>query len=230
RSSEAHYRSTYLADELLKRMKFVADNAHDSNDSIRQLAQKNLRMVQESLRHEPYMSGLTELDPSVEWKLTSLTPSANSQFETYLRGYKKYYSDIYNQAVAAREAWISSREAEPGSGYDVTRAKNLYYSESLADLLMNVTEKSRIIEHDGKLVQQIDPIFRDPQPDHIFAYRAHLFAPSKNMIGGTLSTYVFNVIVIWVMTLALYVALYAEVLRSVVSSIAFLARPSRRRK
>ena len=79
---------------------------------------------------------------------------------------------------------------------------------------MNVAEKDRIIEYNGELIQQINPIFNEPKnPLHFFDYRAQFFAPTKYFAGTYLSTYTFNLIVIWFMTILLYVTLYFEALR-----------------
>lgn len=210
-SSQAHFRSVYLADELMRRAKFVSDNRASTNDSVRELLDRELATIRHSLRNEPFRDGLAGIDPAVEWKLASFAPSADSQLEAYLQGYKKHYQDIYNKAVFAREAWIARMEET--AGYDVTEAKFRYYNESLADLLTNVAEERRILEHEGTLIQQIDPVFQDPEPEHILDYRAHFFAPTKHLLGVRMGTYGFNTLVIWFMTLMLYIALYYQLLR-----------------
>ncbi len=207
RSSQAHFRSVYLADELLRRAKFVSENREAKNDSMRQVADRQLALIRHSLRNEPYR----DIDLAGDRSLAGATPATHSQLETYLQGYKTHYQDIYNKAVAARESWISRMEQT--SAYDVTEVKAGHYNESLADLLTNVVEERRIIEHDGALMQQIDPVFQDPEPEHILDYRAHFFSPTKHMMGVWMGTYGFNMLVIWFMTLILYIALYFQVLR-----------------
>ncbi len=49
-------------------------------------------------------------------------------------------------------------------------------------------------------------------------YRAHFFAPQKNLFGATVSTFLFNNVVIWFMTVLLYVTLYFELLRKLINS------------
>jgi ABC-type multidrug transport system ATPase subunit len=222
RASEANFKNVYLAEELMKRFKFVADYRDSDNDAVNH----HLRVIRESLRHEPYRVGLTEIDPNVEWKLASFSPSAKGEMEEYLKGYKKHYQDIYNASIAAREAWLSKMENNPD--FSITEAKNRYYNESLADLLMNVSEEKRIVEHDGRLIQQIDPVFQDPRPRHIFDYRAHFFAPSKNLLGAMVSTYWFNTMVIWVMTAIFYLALYAKIPMKSVEVLTYFSRRNRR--
>jgi hypothetical protein len=88
----------------------------------------------------------------------------------------------------------------------------------LSDLVKNVSEKDRIIEFDGQLIQQINPIFLDPEPKHFLDYRTHFFAPEKQLFGMSFSTYGFDLIVIWLMSIVLYITLYFELLRKLVNA------------
>ena len=59
----------------------------------------------------------------------------------------------------------------------------------------------------------------DPKPKGVFDYRTHFFAPGKYLFGQRISTFAFNLMVIWLMTLILYVTLYFELLRKLMESI-----------
>jgi ABC transport system ATP-binding/permease protein len=216
--SQSDFRSSFLVDELNKRRKTIAENLAEKNDSVRQLMQKNLTIIQTTVQNDFYKKGLEGIDFTTPWPLEKYTPAFDKKLEDYFTAYKKFYQDIYNKAVAAREKMIVAKESEKGSSYNLNHYKNHYYSESLADLVTNVSEKNRIIEYNGQLVQQINPIFLDPQPSSVLDYRAHFFAPKKNLFGAVVSTFWFNVLVIWIMTLFLYITLYFELLRRLVDS------------
>src|SRR5690606_39376349 len=109
-------------------------------------------------------------------------------------------------------------ENQAKGGYSINEAKNRYYNESLADLVRNVNTKERILEHDGELLQQINPVFVDPKPRNAFDYRAHFFAPQKYLFGIPMSTFGFNLLVIWIMTVLLYMTLYFEWLRKFINA------------
>jgi hypothetical protein len=109
-------------------------------------------------------------------------------------------------------------KSQQSGGYDLNTAKDRFYNESLADLVKNVSVKDRIIEFDGRLYQQINPIFLDPKPANALDYRTHFFAPQKNLLGRMVSTFWFNALVVWLMTLILYVTLYLEALRRLINS------------
>src|SRR5690606_27382813 len=146
-----------------------------------------------------------------------VSPAFNEKLEKFLIDYKAYYQQAYNRAVAQRESLIFTLESKPGESYNLNDIKNRYYNESLADLVKNISEKNRIIEFNGELIQQINPVFIDPKPKHILDYRAHFFAPEKYLFGQYIGTFGFNLMVIWIMTLLLYVTLYFEWLRKFIS-------------
>ena len=124
---------------------------------------------------------------------------------------------MYNKAVAAREKLIFDLENEKGSEYKVYDYKNKYYNESLADLVKNVSVKTRILEHQGELIQQINPVFAEPKPKGPLDYRTQFFAPAKYFLGLRFETYLFNILVIWFSSVIFYITLYFELLRKFVN-------------
>jgi ABC-type multidrug transport system ATPase subunit len=216
--SQADFRASYMADELDKRRKYITDNIGEKGDSIRALMQKHLSIIQRTIQNDFYKRGLETAELNTPWTLEKFTPEFSAKLDTFLQAYRKFYQDIYNKAVAARDRLILARETSKGSTYNLNDEKNHYYNESLADLVKNVSEKNRLIEYDGQLVQQVNPIYLDAQPSGPLDYRAHFFAPKKNLFGAMVSTYWFNVLVIWIMSLFLYVTLYFEVVRRFVNS------------
>ncbi|MEX1240370.1 MAG: ATP-binding cassette domain-containing protein [Cyclobacteriaceae bacterium] len=225
--AHANFRSAFLADELEKRRKFIEDHLHEKEDSIVWVMEKNLRMIRETIQQERHTKGLPDMNEHREWALAGFSGDLNVKIERWLAGYKKFYQNIYNEAVDAREQFFAGEGPEY---YDVTRVKNRFYNESLADLLTNSSEKNRIIEYNGQLVQQVNPVFLDPEPAHVLDYRAHFFAPQKNLLGTMVSTYWFNVLVLWIMTLFLYGTLYVELLKKIVVSLSSGGRTSRNGK
>jgi hypothetical protein len=211
--SQSDFRASYLFEELNRKRKFIADNINEKGDSIRQILQKDLNIIRETIKDDHYQKGLEGINPNVEWNVSNYTPAVDKKLEDYLMGYRKYYQRAYNSAVSAREKLISDKENEKGSNYNLNEFKNKYHNESLADLVQNISEKNRLIEYDGQLIQQLNPIFMDPKPSNILDYRAQFFAPYKYLLGMPVSTYGFNVLVIWLMAAFFYLTLYFEWLR-----------------
>jgi hypothetical protein len=215
--SQADFQASFLVNELERKRKYILDHKDDKSDSIQQIVKKDLLIIQQSIQNGFFKKGL-EQELNTEWTAQKFTPAFATKLEEFLSGYRKFYQDAYNRVVATREADMAKVESAKSNPYSLNELKNRYYNESLADLVKNVSEKDRIIEYEGKLYQQINPIFVDPRPAGPLDYRAHFFAPQKNLLGSMVSTFLFNNIVIWVMTVLLYVTLYFEWLRKLISS------------
>ncbi len=215
--SQTDFRASFLVDELNKKRKFIADNINEKNDSIQAILLKDLRIIQTTLQNDFYKKGL-EKELSTPWTLAMFTPAFDTKLEGFLADYKKFFLSNFNLAVKARESLIYKMENEAGKNYNLNVYKNKYYNESLSDLVQNISEKNRILEYNGQLFQQINPIFLSPNPSGLWDYRAHFFAPEKNLFGTMVSTYLFNMLVIWIMTIILYITLYFELMRKLINS------------
>lgn len=215
--TQADFKSSYLVDEMEKKRKFIQENIGEKSDSLQQVIQKELTVIYHTLSKDYYKKGL-EQELSKPWTAAGFTPEFNKKLEEFFAAYRKFYQDAYNKAVIAKEAEMARLENEKDTDYSLNLFKDRYYNESLADLVTNIDEKERILEFDGKLIQQINPVFIEPIPDSALDYRAQFFSPKKNLFGTLISTFWFNLIVIWVMTLVLYITLYGELLRKLIES------------
>jgi hypothetical protein len=81
-------------------------------------------------------------------------------------------------------------------------------------LVKNKDEMNKIIEFDHQLVQKSDPIYRDAK-----SFRAHFFAPKKQLFGYSLDTFWINIIVIFGMAFILFITLYLNILKSIIDWI-----------
>jgi ABC-type multidrug transport system ATPase subunit len=215
--SQADYKSSFFADKLTEKRKFISENIGTKNDSIKQLIAGDLELIRTSIKDDYYKKGLEKLKTENPWTIQTYTPAFSSDLEDYLEAYKQFYQSMYNKAVAAREKLIFDLENQKGSDYKVYDYKNKYYNESLADLVKNVSVKTRILEHQGELIQQINPVFAEPKPKGPLDYRTQFFAPAKYFLELRFDTYLFNIMVIWFSSLIFYITLYFELLRKFVN-------------
>jgi len=84
----------------------------------------------------------------------------------------------------------------------------------LADILLNKNVLPKIVENDQKLIRKYEPVYMEPASR---IGRAHLYAPVKQIGGITFDTLWFNVIFIWFTSFILYLTLYYDLLRKVIS-------------
>lgn len=139
-----------------------------------------------------------------------LSPSLLNEVKNHLEHLRLYYVRLYNKASYKKDSLISSKQTSEEERGAFLKMKRNYYNETLAEFVRNSSEVERIIEYEDKLIQKIDPIYQVPQEHFI---RAHFYAPVKNVFGFYLSTFWVNIVVIWLTTILLYVALYYRLLK-----------------
>jgi ABC transport system ATP-binding/permease protein len=209
--SKADFKSAYLVKELERKRKFVYENYQTESDSVKKLVEKDFHILRHQLENEPFQTGLEDIDLAPALTTSGYNDAINQKLEKYLEAMQMHYQEMFNKLVAKKEEMIFLAENDPNSGYHLNTYKNKYFNQSLSDLVTNATEKDRILEYKGTLLQQIDPVYNDPgTPAHALDYRAHFFAPQKHFLGITFDTYYFNIIVIWLMSVLLYLTLYYE--------------------
>jgi len=74
-----------------------------------------------------------------------MSPELEEQLFAYLNKADDYYKDKFNRAVVGKEKVIQILESSEDFDYDLNAYKNLYFNESLSDLVRNINVKDRII-------------------------------------------------------------------------------------
>ena len=95
--------------------------------------------------------------------------------------------------------------------------KDMYHNESVEEHVRKVFEKHKMVEYRYHMIQQIDPIYKDPFPRHFLSFRSHFFAPRKYFAGRYIDTFWFNMGFIWFLTVVFYFTLYYEVIARISS-------------
>jgi ABC transport system ATP-binding/permease protein len=136
--------------------------------------------------------------------------SLNSVFRAKSRNVTALQNTLYQQ--------ISSKMGE--EAFVKLREKN--YNENLADIVTNRTAKSKIYDAGDRFIQKADPVFMHPGSR---IGRAQFFAPFKQIGNLKIGTLLFNVIVIWIMVISLFVTLYYNVLKRLIAFLESLKLP-----
>jgi hypothetical protein len=198
--------------ERLERSRF---HAKDKNDSVQAILAKDLKIIRETINAETNKQGLS-LDVNTALTIHAFDDKAAEKIGLYLETLKQSYIGQFNDADNKKERLIEFKSKDPE--YNLTTYKNLYFNESLADFMKNASTKNRIIEYEGKLIQQIDPIYTDPgNINGNLDYRAHFLAPTKHIGGMYMSTYAFNMMIVWLLTGLLYITLYFEAFKGILA-------------
>lgn len=220
---QADFKSSYWIKELKSRVNYAVNNIESPDEQRLNKAHKNLALIKLELIKDAGSSLIKDLDLNAALDPTKFNAQIGNTILTYLDDLFKRYLDQYNLAVQKKEKLIYGYENT--FHYDLSKMKDDYFNESLADLVRNLTVKNRVIEFDGKLLQIIDPIFNLPKnPTHLLDYRTHFFAPKKHFLGAYVDTFWFNISVIWIMTILLYIALYLELIKKLIGVLEDLGK------
>lgn len=130
---------------------------------------------------------------------------------------KQYYTNRANTANHRKAERITELTAAMGGQKEFESYADSYQNDAVGILVKNQDEALRIIETRGQLIQKIYPIYKDPAPDHFIDFDAQFYLPFKHFMNAAIDTWYFNLIVIWLMTVLLYVTLYYDLFRRIIA-------------
>jgi hypothetical protein len=212
--SQSDYKKVYWLPELAERLDRVRAEVQSTGTvsmSANDLLLISNEISKESLTNKdvPPFAGIDELQPL---KFTSSTADLVSNYLTIL---DKYYGEKFQKISRQKENYFNFYLDRDPDAYNQLRDR--YDNEGVSDIVRKVYEKNKILEYDHQLVQHYDPIYYDPFVGSIFTLRTHFFSPVKPFLGKLYDTYWYNMIVIWLLTLFLYLALYFEWLKKLIN-------------
>jgi ABC-type multidrug transport system ATPase subunit len=147
--------------------------------------------------------------------IAAYTPQYEQQLRQSLLALRQAMSARADTVSRERNNRVLALEQQLGGPQQLVAFKRKYYNNTVAEVVLNQNDFEKIrISNDGHLMQLKDPIFREPSSRF---GRAHLYAPYK-MLGSTkIKTIWFNIGVMWMGSALLYVMLYFDWLRIIVT-------------
>jgi ABC transport system ATP-binding/permease protein len=223
--ANADYKKLYHIPELETKLQFCLHNYRSADPEVKAKVRFNLDLVKQEIRDEVELVGVQETQWLVDLttnRFDSVTYRSAIEFLTTLR---RVYINRYNKTEAEREKKIISMTDTPEKERAFKEFKERYHNESIADFVKNLNESHKIIEKDGKLVQKVYPVYKDPDPDHIIDFDAQFYMPAKHFLNRNIDTLFFNTGVIWSMTIVMAIALYFDALRKIIDGAGNLSNP-----
>ncbi len=80
-------------------------------------------------------------------------------------------------------------------------------------------ERKKILFYKNSIVQNINPVYLDPVKRGFLGFRTHFYAPCKYIFGIKVDTFTFNICLVLLSTIVLYLTLYYELLARLVMFI-----------
>ena len=212
--SQSHYRAAFIIPRLQsysEECSRMYDNEMFDNTRF----QRGIRIVRNELLALEEQGDI----PPFEFTKMLNPKDFNEEIADELTGYLIFARiTSTNQGNTARQQKDSVyTELVDSLGADaVYRLRQQNHNNALADWVLNTTEVNKYLETDDRIIQKLDPIYT--MPNHSWG-RAHFYAPMKKFNNQYVDTIWFNLAVIWMASLALFVTLQMNLLGQFISYI-----------
>jgi hypothetical protein len=134
--------------------------------------------------------------------------------ENVLVKVKDLFNRKYQQWSRRRNAEMENLIREYGTSEAVLAFKENYHNQALSDIMLNKNNVEQFVFSESGIVRKRHPGYMEPEGEW---GRAHFYAPAKKVGFFTLSTPIFNMLIVWLGVALLYVTLYMDLLRRLIS-------------
>lgn len=223
--ADADYKKIYLIPALETRLDFVNLNIKSQDASIQREVINDLALLKHELTEEIDFVGKKDFAHLNDFTIDRYDSSVYEEAAYFLGALKKFYVNRYNKADEEKDKKINELTNTPEKEKAFEEYRNHYQNEAITELVKNTVEQNRIIEKNGKLIQKIFPIYKDPDPEHLVDFDAQFYMPAKHFLNQNIDTFYFNLGVIWSMTFLLAITLYFDILRKIVDGLGNISNP-----
>jgi len=212
--SQSSFYCHFLIPELKNQLHYIY-TYKDEGDKEKQV-QKKLKILRDEIISVHDKTGI-EFPLINKLNINSLSDSVYADINQWLFKAKTTFNKKYRKTYSIKDEIFRSLMDSLGK-QELIAMKKQYFNESLANLMLNSNDMNRIAETPEGLVQYMDPVYRKPDSK---IGRAHFYASEKIVGNYSIKTFWFNILVIWLFTLVLYIALLNNWLKR---AIEFLER------
>ncbi|MFC2090547.1 ATP-binding cassette domain-containing protein, partial [Bacteroidota bacterium] len=209
--SRTNFKSAYYIPELEERLSTLRSEYRNTQVITENL--NALDVLKNEILREQDTLGSSYFTVS-DFKAENYSPQFDSAVSVFLSELNTHYLDLFTLANKIKQKRLNTIMSDRRDMY--YQMLNKYHNESVSDNVKKIYEKNKIIESDGRLYQQADPIFQLPE-----TMRSHFYAPRKYVFGNYIDTYLYNILFIWFLTIILYILLYFDLLHSLLNARIF---------
>ncbi|MCQ2974807.1 MAG: ATP-binding cassette domain-containing protein [Bacteroidales bacterium] len=134
----------------------------------------------------------------------------------FLDKVKSECEDNQYNANIMRDKIFAEMVEKYGGREKIYELQEKYHNKKLEEYVLNKNELEKVLESDGRLVQQKDPAYQIPRFRN---GRAHFYAPVKRVGNLEIDTFVFNIMIMWIINIFFYITLRGEVLKKILNYV-----------
>ena len=209
------YKKDYWLIDLMKKIDFCENSC--KNGTQKQEVIAALKMIKNEINKELTLLGKENLsfDGLSNLKIETFTPLVAKDIRDLLATLKVHYINNYKRYSDAKDKKVAKLNKDSLSQVNYLQIKDDYENESMIDLVTNRNSFYKILDLNGAYIQKTNPVYLDPVESNFG--RAHFFAPRKKFLNRYYDTFVFNLCIIWGMSLILGLTLYFDILKKFIS-------------
>ncbi len=149
------------------------------------------------------------------------SPEIGEDAIAWLQQYQSALNTQRNRISKELDHLVDSLKEDAGGLEAYLHLKRDHYNDQLSTLVLNRSDLHKVIKKEGALLRKMDPVYMVPLRRN---GRAHFFASVKQVGNIFIPTFVFNILVMWILTIALYFLLKFGALRRAIGFFGDLRR------
>jgi hypothetical protein len=128
----------------------------------------------------------------------------------YLNNLKSHLIKRTNILIYEKDAITEILKSKGLSNNDLIKLKEDYFNRSVAEMVLNTNEMVKISDYKGQFIRKDSPVYQYPLSS---IGRAQFYSGIKRIGSHEIETMWFNILIIWSMTLVLYILLLTDSLK-----------------
>lgn len=217
--AQTEFKTAYLYPRLesdLERVHHTIDGLNHQQDTAR--IAYLLKTIKNEFQKELIKVGADKYPDLNKLEVGLFNDAVYESAMHFLSRLNNYYNLRYKSANEEKQQLLKSLNGTDAQKQAFAELRRNNENEAVAMLVKNLGTQHRILEHNNEMIQKIYPIYHDPEfPAGIVDFRAQFYQPQKHFAGAYIDTFVFNMMVTWLMTIVLFIALYYDWLKKIVS-------------
>ena len=208
--SEALYSKAYLIPELLEKLDFIDANIENRKKYSEVLS--NLNLLQNEIKKLCRNIGQEHTSLVNQLSIEEDTKTTYKEVEKFLLSLKASYHATYLLAMKEHDNTYDKLINKLSGSGNFIEFKNTYANSQLSKIVKNEKELMQFFVHNNNVIKLKDPIYTLPYEKN---GRAHYYAPVKRVGNFYFDTFWFNIVVVWLTTILLFIILYFDILFNV---------------
>ncbi len=202
--SSGKINSLYLLPIIKSQIEFCAENFHISPDSTENM----LRSIKKTITDLSNNHDIFPYENINKLSIADFNALLARDLMDYHEYVKLHFYSLHMNAIDTKEHYQNLLTDSLGIGY-LENLKSRYYNYAIAKKATNDEVIDPFHFYDGIPFQVSNPVFQFPESD---LGRGQMFIPEKQFSGQRIDTVEFNISIIWLINLMLYVVLVTSLL------------------